>query len=669
MNVVIIGGGPAALTAAFELTEPGRGDHQVTILQPGWRLGGKCASGRNRERGNRIEEHGLHIWFGAYDNAMALMKRCYRALGRDPDRYAFTSFDDAFEGVDEAVLWQRHDGEWSFKTLHFPRNPRHPRDLLRYAVAALGRAGARPAESDVRFYRDTLRVVRAALRGVWNDELLTRGFDSINHRDFADWLEGHGLELEPDPTDWPAILRAVYCGCFAFEDGDPGRPRIAAGRALQGAIRCLFQYRGSVLHRMRGAMGDVVIAPFYEVLARRGVEIRFFHAVKELCPDDDGAIAEIRGVRQLELAGSYHPLFDAEYVGPDGRRTVPSWPSEPLWEQLPDSHAEARDAPLRMEQEIDPFGGSEFRLRKRGAGDADHAEDVFDKVILAVPPDVQEEICGRLKARDPHYARMLDHTATVVTQAAQLWLDRSAGDLGQRFTSRSLMSCWFEPLDTYCDMAHLLPNEQWPQADRARHIAYFCGVLPTGTVSSQEDADAHAEAHLQGLLSDHGARLWPSAARPEGGLRYDALAPAREAASPTDSLGDQLYRANFAPSERYVLSLPGSIRHRLPADGTRFHNLILAGDWTVNGFDAGCLEGAVTSGMLASNAICGEPAKERIVGLGGPAGFPNVATRDANGNRAEAPLLRKGSGLLRRALTGAAGRLGVHRPRARHAPA
>ena len=30
---------------------------------------------------------------------------------------------------------------------------------------------------------------------------------------------------------------------------------------------------------MRGGMGDTVIAPFYEVLVRRGVDIRFFHAV------------------------------------------------------------------------------------------------------------------------------------------------------------------------------------------------------------------------------------------------------------------------------------------------------------------------------------------------------------------------------------------------------
>ena len=745
MKVVIIGGGPSALSAAFELTEPGRGDHEVTILQPGWRLGGKCASGRNRKFGNRIEEHGLHIWFGSYDNAIAAMTRCYDELDRDPQRYAFTSFENAFQGVDEAILWQRHGDDWSFKEVRFPRNPVRPLNFHSFAVRALDWAGSRFVElveerraegreldveslrSDppplfervgitevdgpgllgsiasagsrmqrlvtrafsevgedlgvdvieladeflemvrrvvpedwledphVRFYLDTLDVLLAVLRGVWSDELLLNGFDSINDLDFADWLGAHGLELAPDPENWPALLRALYCGCFAFEGGDTARPRMAAGRALQGAIRCVFHYQGSVLHRMRGAMGDTVIAPFYEVLARRGVEVRFFHAVKELLPGGDGAIAEIRGVRQLELDGPYEPLFDADYSGDEGPRTVPAWPSEPLWEQLPKVSQAVKEAPLRLEQEIDPFEGSDFRLRKRAEADTEDTPDVFDVVILAVPPDVQEKICGPLKEQDSGYARMLDHSHTVVTQGAQLWLERSAHELGQEFSSRSLMSSYVEPLDTYCDMAHLLPNEQWPEPERARHIAYFCGVLATASVPDQHAADAAVRAHVESFVGEHVIKFWPSAGLSEGGFDYDLFAPPPKQPSPAESFSHQFWRANFAPAERYVLSLPGTVQHRLPAKGTRFHNLVLAGDWTVSGFDAGCLEAAVTSGMLASNAICGKPVLERIAGLNGPPGFPNEPPRDGAGDQPRPSLLSAGSGVLWRALTDAAG--------------
>jgi uncharacterized protein with NAD-binding domain and iron-sulfur cluster len=75
-RIVICGGGIAGLTAAFELTRPEvRDAYDVTIYQQGWRAGGKLASGRD-SRGRNIE-HGLHIWFGFYENAFGLMHEIY----------------------------------------------------------------------------------------------------------------------------------------------------------------------------------------------------------------------------------------------------------------------------------------------------------------------------------------------------------------------------------------------------------------------------------------------------------------------------------------------------------------------------------------------------------------------------------------------------------------
>src|SRR3954447_25199049 len=102
----IIGGGVSALAAAFELTEKGRVDPaSVTVLQPGWRVGGKCASGRTQDAHRRIEEHGLHVWFGCYDNAFWLLRRCYAELKRDPADHAITNLDEAFDPCDFALLW------------------------------------------------------------------------------------------------------------------------------------------------------------------------------------------------------------------------------------------------------------------------------------------------------------------------------------------------------------------------------------------------------------------------------------------------------------------------------------------------------------------------------------------------------------------------------------
>src|SRR5262249_5706591 len=94
IEVAVIGGGCAAMAAAFELTRPEHeGKYHVTVYQLGWRLGGKGASGRGPA--NRIEEHGLHLWMGFYENAFRLLRECYGELGSDPAKCGMADWRDA----------------------------------------------------------------------------------------------------------------------------------------------------------------------------------------------------------------------------------------------------------------------------------------------------------------------------------------------------------------------------------------------------------------------------------------------------------------------------------------------------------------------------------------------------------------------------------------------
>ena len=81
-RIAILGGGVAALSTALELTSTPdwQTRYDITVYQMGWRLGGKGASSRNPAVGGRIEEHGLHVWFGCYDNAFRLLRGCYDEL-------------------------------------------------------------------------------------------------------------------------------------------------------------------------------------------------------------------------------------------------------------------------------------------------------------------------------------------------------------------------------------------------------------------------------------------------------------------------------------------------------------------------------------------------------------------------------------------------------------
>src|SRR5215469_5086071 len=130
IKIAIVGGGCAGIAAAFELSRPEhRGKYQVTVYQVGWRLGGKGASGRGPA--DRIEEHGIHIWMGFYENAFRLLRECYAELDRDPRQCRFADWRDAFTPEPVFGVMNRSDGgEWSSWMAFFPPEKGLPGDPL-----------------------------------------------------------------------------------------------------------------------------------------------------------------------------------------------------------------------------------------------------------------------------------------------------------------------------------------------------------------------------------------------------------------------------------------------------------------------------------------------------------------------------------------------------------
>ena len=130
IRVAIIGGGCAALTCAFELTRPERrGRYQVTVYQQGWRLGGKGASGRGPA--GRIEEHGLHVWMGWYENAFAILREAYDALEADPQGWPARHWRDAFVPDPYVGVADRdRRGGWSSLLADMPERPGLPGDPI-----------------------------------------------------------------------------------------------------------------------------------------------------------------------------------------------------------------------------------------------------------------------------------------------------------------------------------------------------------------------------------------------------------------------------------------------------------------------------------------------------------------------------------------------------------
>jgi uncharacterized protein with NAD-binding domain and iron-sulfur cluster len=108
-KIAVIGGGVGAMTATYAITQVPEWDqkYEITVYQLGWRCGGKGASGRNAAHHGRIEEHGLHIWAGFYENAFRLMRDCYETLNttglRSPEA-PLGALDKAFKGLSHFFL-------------------------------------------------------------------------------------------------------------------------------------------------------------------------------------------------------------------------------------------------------------------------------------------------------------------------------------------------------------------------------------------------------------------------------------------------------------------------------------------------------------------------------------------------------------------------------------
>jgi len=147
--------------------------------------------------------------------------------------------------------------------------------LLQSFIEWVRDRAARSVDVDDRVYRigQLVEIVVASIRGIVSDGVLTKGFAAIDDREFLDWLRSHGAS---DDAVKSPVLIGGYDLAFAFRGGDPARPSMAARVALENAARLFFTYKGAMFWKMQAGMGDVVFAPLYQVLRRRGVSFRFF---------------------------------------------------------------------------------------------------------------------------------------------------------------------------------------------------------------------------------------------------------------------------------------------------------------------------------------------------------------------------------------------------------
>lgn len=588
-RVLVLGGGCAGMATAWGLssTEALRARFEVTVVQAGWRLGGKGATGRSKRHGQRVHEHGLHIWMGFYEKAFRMAKAAYDAWAPPPG-CPISTIEQAFSPHYTVSLFDR---EGRPTHLSLPPRPGKPWDAPGECTVGDGalarwleREGIgnltsllRDLSGTNRSLRTMTRLGKVIVRGLLRDVLAGGSWEALDEWDLCAWLRHHGAD-SPEVWDAPPI-RAFYNLAFAYPDGRAGfgRGALAAGPALRALLRMLFTYRGAPMWKMNAGMGDTIFVPLFEVMRDRGVRFDFFRRVSNL-RTDGRSITVIELERQAQLAAEpYAPLVERPELG------LRVWPDAPLRDQI------VEIAPEDLEGDAPGAVGLETR----------QAGEDFDAVVLAIPVPAHATVASELIGASDRFRAMVEHHASVATIAAQIWTSQTLEELGWDGPSTistnagGLMGSW-------ADMSEVLEHEAWP--GDVKTLLYLVDTAPDEWFEGMDRAEAAELVQDKARAAFEGTRH-----------RFPAIDEPALAAAPgtDDKLACQYYRANISTSERYILTPPGSVQYRLAPDESDFSNLWLAGDWTRTSINGGSVEAAVESGLSAAEAIDGKFTRRR----------------------------------------------------------
>lgn len=703
-KIVILGGGVSAITTAFGLTsQPDwQKKYDITLYQLGWRIGGKGASGRNMEEHARIEEHGIHVWFGFYEHSIKFMRECYEELNRQTG--PIQTFDQAFVPHNSTALAQFYNNEWipwvfDLQSLFDNTKPidthlslperivhiihqffspftqqlknaldEHPKfdhlvekideaESLFDKIINAAENGLEDGLADIlialRFIlkevcekvEDFLPLLNKPLIRITLEKLLgikitaadvseaelcvTRlwlladfgltlaigmlkdagehdHYEHLNNIELSAWMKFHGAS---EATLTGPFMDTLYCGFFAYVNGESDKPNLETGTFLNAMIYGATHGNGTFVYRMHAGMGDVVFGPYYEVLRARGVKFKFFHKVEELIAgtSEEGLpiVEKIKISQQVKLKDGveeYNPLVDV--------KGLPCWPSAPNYDQIDDNIvALLKENNINLESlwtnwpEI--YDQPQIELT---------AEGDFDRVILGVSVASIPYIAPSLLEQSPKMKQMTEKVESVCTQAFQLWFDKDIEELGwPAYEPNELPPEWLgyktQQVDNWASVSYLAKLEDWPVDATPKNISYFCGTF-TPTTSAPPAPDpaypieqkASVEGLTKSMMTERFNPFMKNANPEPGVFEWDWLSDTTGATG-EDRFNSQYWRSNIDPSERYVQAITGTAQYRLKTDESGFTNLLLTGDWIQNGFNMGCVESATLSGMQTAEVI------------------------------------------------------------------
>lgn len=536
-RVAILGGGLAALSAAYEISQtPGV---EVTIHTLGWRLGGKCASSRGAY--DRIEEHGIHGFLGSYYNANALLSEVYRELARPPGA-PLATFADAMVGMNSLQMYADDGTATTPFNAVFPPNtlfpdPANPgrliavEDLLEIALATLERIhdhypghglaahlealwpDVRSALSEAK-RQDIALDARHPLLGVIErsiarisaaiPNLLVRGLEAIDPQiaqiiAIIDWAHAliKGALADEVALKGFDVLDDENWDAWLLRHG--ARPETVTAPIALNTVNLAYQYPGGDTTRRPALMGAGAYLHWsLRSLAYCGHAVYAFAAgTGETVIAPLYQVLENRGVKfaffskveELSLSADrarvekvkirVQATPKAGLYGydplyiPDSSQPLPSWPHDPHFDQLEEGEQMAGKG-YDLESWWCAWQPENYRYLE--------ADEDFDVLLFALSIGAVPFVCRELIDASTAWDKMVKALPTVRTKAFQIWLSESYTDLGWTVPltghDTALADTYMRPFDGHCEMRHILKWENWPATDRPKSLWYFCDELP-----------------------------------------------------------------------------------------------------------------------------------------------------------------------------------------------
>jgi uncharacterized protein with NAD-binding domain and iron-sulfur cluster len=658
-KIAILGGGLGSLSTAYYITQESDWDkkYDITIYQMGWRLGGKGASGRNLENANRIEEHGLHIWFGFYDNAFRMMQEAYSDLGRNLGE-PLSKWNEAFKPSNFFNLMEFVDNEWKYWPIDVPTNNEIPgitdgklSDVIQSILPFIQDhllLLENTSNHDLKLSKKLIKIIEKFSLKPNNSHpilsIIEKGLEDLTHKAVEEFLHisldiiksitakddfqrrlililelgivnligilKFDLISKPfesiDDYDYREWLElngaskevsnsAIVQAIYGLVFGGRNQFSFAAGTALKGFLRFAFTYKGSIAYRMQAGMGDTIMTPLYLLLKKKGVQFKFFHRIRDIHFSKSNNKITLDSIE----IGIQAKLNVSEYNPLIDVKRLSSWPSEPIYSQLKQGE-KIKNLGVDLEDYWTTWEDEDSIQLANGRD--------FDQVVMGISIGAFPFITKELIDLSPKWKSMVEEVIPIVTDAFQLWLYPDVAGLGWQFWNKEpvINGSFEEPFDTWADMTELLNKESWSDDTFPGNISYFCGPSPDNSPMPDLSDHNYPKRELekviervekfinQGLL-----KLWPNAER-DGSFNFDLLVTQDK--NSKDKLLNQFIRTNIQPSERYVMSLKGATKFRLQEKEEDYENFYLTGDWIKNKvLNAGCVESTVVSGIQTAN--------------------------------------------------------------------